>query len=90
MLDVVSFSAGPSLHSCQVSKWHRCAAVTHRHGLRVQLARTVPVGGCEAGYLSARNPVRVCVDVPLLLGSLLIWGIKHARWGGAEKQVSKP
>lgn len=51
MLDVVSFSAGPSLHSCQVSKWHRCAAVTHRHGLRVQLALTVPVGGCEAGYL---------------------------------------
>lgn len=34
--------------------------------------------------------VCLCVDVPLVLGILLFWGIQHTEWVGAEKQVSKP
>lgn len=63
----------PLLHSCQMSQQRHCAAIHHRHRLGVQLIWFVAV---RQG-VSVQGTVSLCV--PVVLGGLLFWGIKHAK-----------
>lgn len=82
MLDI-NCSAIPSLHSHQMSQQHP-----------LQLFTMSTASGCSWLRLYVSVPARqdgevqggVCMCAPVVLGGLIIWGIKHARWVGTGKK----